>query len=143
MLTSDSLQNRRPTLPRSFRLSLSNGRETLRRTPPFSLNRDMLLGATISSVSSPQYAELGTRAGSVSHIRFVQKDSSIVMQAVNSELLDALPTPMARKLRLLTIVTSTSIPSQSRLVTRKQVVSSSMPHRSSCVKVSISLLSPR
>lgn len=65
--------------------------------PPSSLNRDMLLGATISSVSSPQYAELGTRAGSVSHIRFVQKDSSIVMQAVNSELLDALPTPMAKE----------------------------------------------
>ena len=31
--------------------------------PPSSIGRDMLIGATISSVSSPQFAEVGTRAG--------------------------------------------------------------------------------
>ena len=60
------------------------------------IGRDMLIGATISSVSSPQFAEVGTRAGSVSHVRFVEKDSSIVMQAINSELLDALPAGNAK-----------------------------------------------
>lgn len=66
------------------------GEKLLMELPPSSIGRDMLIGATISSVSSPQFAEVGTRAGSISHVRFVEKDSSIVMQAINSELLDAL-----------------------------------------------------
>ena len=65
--------------------------------PPSSIGRDMLIGATISSVSAPQFSELGTRAGSITHIRFVEKDSSIVMQAVNTEMLDALPTTNAKQ----------------------------------------------
>ena len=73
------------------------GEKLLVELPPSSIGRDMLIGATVSSVSSPQFAELGTRAGSVTHIRFVEKDSSIVMQAVNSELLDALPSPKANQ----------------------------------------------
>ncbi len=67
------------------------GGKLLVELPPSSLGRDMLVGATVSSVSSPQFAELGLRSGSLVHIRFVQKDSSIVMQAVNSEMMDALP----------------------------------------------------
>lgn len=67
------------------------GGKLLVELPPSSLGRDMLVGATVSSVSSPQFAELGLRSGSLVHIRFVQKDSSIVMQAVNSEIMDALP----------------------------------------------------
>ena len=73
------------------------GEKLLMELPPSSIGRDMLIGATISSVSSPQFAEVGTRAGSVSHVRFVEKDSSIVMQAINSELLDALPTDKAKQ----------------------------------------------
>lgn len=72
------------------------GEKLLMELPPSSIGRDMLIGATISSVSSPQFAEVGTRAGSVSHVRFVEKDSSIVMQAINSELLDALPAGNAK-----------------------------------------------
>ena len=67
------------------------GGKLLVELPPSSLGRDMLVGATVSSVSSPQFAELGLRSGSLVHIRFVQKDSSIVMQAVNSEMMDSLP----------------------------------------------------
>ena len=73
------------------------GEKLLVELPPSSIGRDMLIGATISSVSSPQFAEVGTRAGSVSHVRFIEKDSSIVMQAINSELLDALPTGDAKQ----------------------------------------------
>lgn len=73
------------------------GEKLLMELPPSSIGRDMLIGATISSVSSPQFAEVGTRAGSVSHVRFVEKDSSIVMQAINSELLDALPAGNAKQ----------------------------------------------
>ena len=73
------------------------GEKLLMELPPSSIGRDMLIGATISSVSSPQFAEVGTRAGSISHVRFVEKDSSIVMQAINSELLDALPAGNAKQ----------------------------------------------
>lgn len=59
--------------------------------PPQTLGRDMLIGATISSVSNPQFAELGFNNGALTHIRFVEKDSAIVMEAVNSEMMDALP----------------------------------------------------
>ena len=65
--------------------------------PPASLGRDMLIGATVSSVSSPQFAELGMKSGSLVHVRFVQKDSSIVMQAINSEMADPLPCGDARQ----------------------------------------------
>ena len=59
--------------------------------PPQTLGRDMLIGATISSVSNPQFAELGFNNGALTHIRFIEKDSAIVMEAVNSEMMDALP----------------------------------------------------
>ena len=59
--------------------------------PPQTLGRDMLIGATISSVSNPQFAELGFNNGALTHIRFVEKDSAIVMEAVNSEMMDVLP----------------------------------------------------
>ena len=49
------------------------GEKLLMELPPSSIGRDMLIGATISSVSSPQFAEVGTRAGSISHVRFVRE----------------------------------------------------------------------
>ena len=36
------------------------GEKLLMELPPSSIGRDMLIGATISSVSSPQFAEVGT-----------------------------------------------------------------------------------
>ena len=102
------------------------GEKLLMELPPSSIGRDMLIGATISSVSSPQFAEVGTRAGSISHVRFVEKDSSIVMQAINSELLMPYQQAMRSRHRLRTIVILTSIASQSRQETRRLEVFSLM-----------------
>lgn len=53
--------------------------------PKSSLGRDMLLGSTITSISNPQLGEVGFKNSSLVHIRFVEKDSFVVMQAVNSD----------------------------------------------------------
>jgi hypothetical protein len=54
--------------------------------PKSSMGRDMLVGATISSVSNPKLGDLGFKNSNLVHIRFVEKDSSVVMQVVNTDL---------------------------------------------------------
>ena len=54
--------------------------------PKSSMGRDMLAGATISSVSNPKLGDLGFKNSNLVHVRFVEKDSSVVMQVVNTDL---------------------------------------------------------
>ena len=54
--------------------------------PKSSMGRDMLIGATISSVSNPKLGDLGFKNSNLVHVRFVEKDSSVVMQVVNTDL---------------------------------------------------------
>ena len=54
--------------------------------PQASLGRDMLIGATISSVSNPKMGDLGFKNSNLVHVRFIEKDSSVVMQVVNTDL---------------------------------------------------------
>lgn len=54
--------------------------------PKSSMGRDMLVGATISSVSNPKLGALGFKNSNLVHVRFVEKDSSVVMQVVNTDL---------------------------------------------------------
>ena len=54
--------------------------------PRTSLGRDMLVGATISSVSNPKLGDLGFKNSNLVHVRFVEKDSFVVMQVVNTDL---------------------------------------------------------
>ena len=54
--------------------------------PKSSMGRDMLVGATISSVSNPKLGGLGFKNSNLVHVRFVEKDSSVVMQVVNTDL---------------------------------------------------------
>lgn len=54
--------------------------------PQSSMGRDMLVGATISSVSNPKLGDLGFKNSNLVHVRFVEKDSSVVMQVVNTDL---------------------------------------------------------
>ena len=54
--------------------------------PKSSMGRDMLVGATISSVSNPKLGDLGFKNSNLVHIRFVEKDSNVVMQVVNTDL---------------------------------------------------------
>lgn len=54
--------------------------------PKSSMGRDMLVGATISSVSNPKLGDLGFKNSNLVHIRFIEKDSSVVMQVVNTDL---------------------------------------------------------
>lgn len=54
--------------------------------PKSSMDRDMLVGATISSVSNPKLGDLGFKNSNLVHVRFVEKDSSVVMQVVNTDL---------------------------------------------------------
>lgn len=53
--------------------------------PKSSIGCDMLLGSTITSISNPQLGEVGFKNGSLVHVRFIEKDSAVVMQAVNSD----------------------------------------------------------
>ncbi len=55
--------------------------------PTKELGTDLLIGSTISSVSNPQMGQLGFKNVNPVHIRFVKKDSVIVMQVVNTDLL--------------------------------------------------------
>lgn len=63
----------------------TNGR-LLMELPTASLGRDMLVGATISSVSNPKMGDLGFKNSNLVHVRFIEKDSSVVMQVVNTDL---------------------------------------------------------
>lgn len=54
--------------------------------PKSSMGREMLVGATISSVSNPKLGDLGFKNSNLVHVRFVEKDSSVVMQVVNTDL---------------------------------------------------------
>ena len=54
--------------------------------PKESLGRDMLIGVTISSVSNPKMGDLGFKNSNLVHVRFIEKDSSVVMQVVNTDL---------------------------------------------------------
>ena len=54
--------------------------------PKSSMGRDMLVGATISSVSNPKLGDLGFKNSNLVHVRFVEKDSIVVMQVVNTDL---------------------------------------------------------
>ena len=54
--------------------------------PKSSMGRDMLVGATISSVSNPKLGDLGFKNSNLVHVRFVEKDSNVVMQVVNTDL---------------------------------------------------------
>lgn len=54
--------------------------------PKSSMGRDMLVGATISSVSNPKLGDLGFKNSNLVHVHFVEKDSSVVMQVVNTDL---------------------------------------------------------
>ena len=54
--------------------------------PQASLGRDMLIGVTISSVSNPKMGDLGFKNSNLVHVRFIEKDSAVVMQVVNTDL---------------------------------------------------------
>lgn len=54
--------------------------------PRTSIGKDMLIGATITSVSNPKLGELGFKNSNLVHIRFIEKDSVVVMQIVNTDL---------------------------------------------------------
>ncbi len=58
----------------------------LMELPKAYLGRDMLVGATISSVSNPKMGDLGFKNSNLVHVRFIEKDSSVVMQVVNTDL---------------------------------------------------------
>lgn len=55
--------------------------------PKETLGKDVLVGATISSVSNPQLGMIGFKNSNPVHFQFVQKDSTIVMEVVNMEFL--------------------------------------------------------
>ena len=58
----------------------------LMELPKQSLGRDMIIGVTISSVSNPKMGDLGFKNSNLVHVRFIEKDSSVVMQVVNTDL---------------------------------------------------------
>ena len=55
--------------------------------PKANLGKDFLIGATIASISNPSLGNVGFRNSNPVHFRFVQKDSTVVMDIVNTELL--------------------------------------------------------
>ena len=55
--------------------------------PKANLGKDLLIGATIASISNPSLGNVGFRNSNPVHFRFVQKDSTVVMDIVNTELL--------------------------------------------------------
>ena len=55
--------------------------------PKKTLGKDFLLGVTLSSISNPGLGNVGFRNSNPVHFRFVQKDSVVVMDIVNTELL--------------------------------------------------------
>ena len=63
--------------------------------PQASLGRDMLIGVTISSVSNPKMGDLGFKNSNLVHVRFIEKDSAVVMQVVNTDLFIPKDSPAA------------------------------------------------
>lgn len=59
----------------------------LMELPKQSLGCDMIAGVTISSVSNPKMGDLGFKNSNLVHVRFIEKDSSVVVQVVNTDLL--------------------------------------------------------
>lgn len=59
--------------------------------PKSSLNKDFLLGVTLSMISNPNLGTIGFRNSNPVHIRFVKKDSVVTMDLVNTELLTTAP----------------------------------------------------
>lgn len=55
--------------------------------PKANLGKDLLIGATIASISNPSLGNVGFRNSNPVHFRFIQKDSTVVMDIVNTELL--------------------------------------------------------
>ena len=55
--------------------------------PKANLGKDLLIGATIASISNPSLGNVGFRNSNPAHFRFIQKDSTVVMDIVNTELL--------------------------------------------------------
>ncbi len=69
-----------------MKLHKSDGKLYL-ELPKKTLGRDFLLGVTLSSISNPGLGNVGFRNSNPVHFRFVQKDSVVVMDIVNTELL--------------------------------------------------------
>lgn len=83
-----ALTDRPITSARSSFISLHKTDEKLLiELPQSSLGRDMLLGATITSASNPQLSKVGFKNSNLIHVRFIQKDSSMIMQVVNGGIL--------------------------------------------------------
>ena len=69
-----------------MKLHKSDGKLYL-ELPKKTLGKDFLLGVTLSSISNPGLGNVGFRNSNPVHFRFVQKDSVVVMDIVNTELL--------------------------------------------------------
>lgn len=52
--------------------------------PMKTIGEEVLMAATLSSVSNPQLGMMGYKSSSPVHLRFAQRDSAIVLEAVNS-----------------------------------------------------------
>ena len=61
--------------------------------PKGTLGKDFLLGVTLASISNPNLGTLGFKNSNPVHFRFVQKDSVIVMDLVNTDFLIPTPNP--------------------------------------------------
>ena len=53
--------------------------------PVKTIGKEFLMAATLSSISNPQLGMVGFKNGNPIHMRFAQKDSAIVMEAINTE----------------------------------------------------------
>ena len=69
-----------------MKLHKSDGKLYL-ELPKKTLGKDFLLGVTLSSISNPGLGNVGFRNSNPVHFRFVQKDSVVVMDIVNTEFL--------------------------------------------------------
>ena len=97
-----------------MKLHKSDGKLYL-ELPKKTLGRDFLLGVTLSSISNPGLGNVGFRNSNPVHFRFVQKDSVVVMDIVNTELLTtAAPTKEMAASISKTTRTSVSLVSPSR-----------------------------
>ena len=53
--------------------------------PTKTIGEEILIGVTLSSISNPQLGMVGFKNSNPVHMRFAQRDSAIVLEAVNSE----------------------------------------------------------
>lgn len=56
--------------------------------PRHTLGEEMLVGATLSSISNPHLGMLGFKNSNPLHFRFVQRDSAVVWELVNTEFIN-------------------------------------------------------